>query len=419
MSTTGTALVIGGGIAGPVAAMALQKAGIEACVYEAYDSTAEGVGGGLSIAPNGLNALGVIGADRIVEAIGEPITSMVLQSGTGKRLGEFASPAGMPPMQFVWRADLYRELRDEAARRGVRTEHGKRLTALLETAEGVTARFADGTEATAEVLIGADGIRSTVRGLIDADAPHPRYAGLLGFGARTPDTGLPSTRGAMYMVFGKRAFFGYQVMDDGGGGWFANLPSREPMTGGQAKAVPAQEWMRTLHEAFADDRTPALDLLRRTDPADLVITGSLEDVPTVPTWYRGRSVLIGDAAHATSPSSGQGASLAAESAVQLARCLRDLPYERAFAAYEQLRRDRVERIIKMAERTNSDKAAGPVARVLRDLVMPVAMKLARPEKWTWQFDHRIEWSAPVTDGRAPASPGSAAETESLVLDGDR
>jgi 2-polyprenyl-6-methoxyphenol hydroxylase-like FAD-dependent oxidoreductase len=409
---TTSALIIGGGIAGPVAAMALQKAGIEATVYEAYDSAADGVGGGLSIAPNGLDALGAIEADGIVRAIGEPITSMVLQSWTGKRLGEFGTPAGLPPMQFVWRADLYRALRDEAARRGVRIEHGKRLTDLRETADGVTARFTDGTEANAEILIGADGIRSTVRTLMDPDAPRPRYAGLLGFGARTGGTGLPSTEGAMYMVFGKRAFFGYQVMDDGSGGWFANLPSREPMTGGQAKAVPVQEWMRTLREAFADDRTPALDLMGRTDPADLVITGSLEDIPTVPTWHRGRSVLIGDAAHATSPSSGQGASLAAESAVQLARCLRDLPYERAFPAYEQLRRERAERIIKMAARTNSDKAAGPVARVVRDVAMPIAMKLAKPEKWTWQFDHHIDWSAPVVSG-------SATQAESLVLDGDR
>jgi FAD-dependent urate hydroxylase len=84
--------------------------------------------------------------------------------------------------------------------------------------------------------------------------------------------------------------------------------------------------------------------------------------------------------------------------VQLARCLRDLPPPEAFAAYERLRRHRVERIIKMAERTNSDKAAGPVARVLRDLLMPVAMRvLASPRHWAWQFDHPIDWAAPVAN----------------------
>jgi 2-polyprenyl-6-methoxyphenol hydroxylase-like FAD-dependent oxidoreductase len=103
--------------------------------------------------------------------------------------------------------------------------------------------------------------------------------------------------------------------------------------------------------------------------------------------------LIGDAAHAASSSSGQGASIAAESAVELARCMRDLPYDQAFAAYEQLRRPRVERIIKLGARTNSNKTAGPVGRVLRDLVMPATMKLINPEKMAWQFDHHIDWDA--------------------------
>jgi FAD-dependent urate hydroxylase len=319
---------------------------------------------------------------------------MVFQSWTGKRLGEFRGPPDLPAMQLVWRGELYRALYDEAAGRGIRVEHGKRLVGVRDGGDGITARFEDGTEATADVLIGADGIRSTVRTLIDPAAPRPRYAGLLGFGAKASRTGLAPTGGRMHMVFGRRAFFGYQVSGDGSGGWFANLPRRQPMTLAQARAVGAGEWLRVLGEAFAGDRTPAKDLLRRTDPADLVVTGGLEDIPTVPAWSRGRMVLVGDAAHATSPSSGQGASLAIESAVQLVRCLRDLPHAEAFAMYERLRRARVERIIAMAARTNSDKAAGPFARVLRDLLMPVAMRLlARPEKLAWQFGYRIDWDA--------------------------
>ncbi|MGH3390085.1 MAG: FAD-dependent oxidoreductase [Actinomadura sp.] len=396
MNDTRTALVIGGGIAGPVAAMALQKAGVQATVYEAYDSTADGVGGGLSIAPNGLNALEVLGAAGAVRRVGTPMTALVMQSWTGKRLAELGSPPGLPAQQFVWRADLYRALYDEAAGRGVRVDHGRRLVAATDTGEAVTARFADGTEASADILIGADGIRSTVRSLIDPAAPGPRYAGLQSFGALMTDTGLASTGGKMHMIFGKRAFFGYLVEDDGSGGWFANLP-HEPMTLAQARAVAAERWLEVLREAFAADRTPAPELLRRTAPEDLLVVGPMEDIPTVPTWSRGRMALIGDAAHATSPSSGQGASLAIESAVQLARCLRDLPHEQAFAAYERLRRARVEKIIAMAARTNSDKAAGPFARVLRDLLLPVAMKLlAKPEKMAWQFGHRIDWDTPVS-----------------------
>jgi 2-polyprenyl-6-methoxyphenol hydroxylase-like FAD-dependent oxidoreductase len=221
------------------------------------------------------------------------------------------------------------------------------------------------------------------------------------------DTGQPSTHGKMHIAYGKNASFGYLVHDDGSGGWFVNLPHREPMTVAEARKVDREEWLRRLREAFAGDRTPASDMLSRTDPSELLITGPLETMPTVSSWSRDRMVLIGDAVHAASPSSGQGASLAVESAVQLARCLRDLPHDEAFAAYEKLRRERVERIIAAAARTNGNKA-NPIARKTRDLLMPVAMrvamKLVKPEKMGWQFYHRIDWDAPVTeDARSGAA----------------
>jgi FAD-dependent urate hydroxylase len=387
------ATVIGGGIGGPVAALALRKAGIEATVHERYDRTADGTGGALSIAPNGLQALDVVGLGEAVRDIGTPMTAMALQSWTGKTLGQFGSE---PPQLLVWRYDLYRLLREEAVRHGVTVEHGKNLVGAVDHGSHVTARFADGSEVDSDLLVGADGIRSTVRGIIDPDAPGPRYAGLLGFGARLDRTAEPSTGGVMRLVSGKRAFFGYQVNDDGSGGWFANLPRKTPMTIAEARATGPEQWLAVLGEVFASDRTPATRLIAATDPAGLVVTGALEDVPSVPTWSRGRMVLVGDAAHATSPSSGQGASLAFESAVQLARCLRDLPHPEAFRAYENLRRARVERIIAQAARTNRNKAAGPVGRVLRDALLPLAMKFTDPARFTWQFDHRIEWDDTLT-----------------------
>jgi 2-polyprenyl-6-methoxyphenol hydroxylase-like FAD-dependent oxidoreductase len=408
MTNTRTALVIGGGIAGPVAAMALQQAGIQATVYEAYASTAEGAGGGLTIAPNGLNALDVIGAADAVRCIGVPMTAMVIESWTGKRLAEFGSLPGLPVSQFVWRAELHKALHDEAAGRGIRTEHGKRLTSVTAGADAVTAHFADGTQASADILIGADGIRSTVRSLIDPAAPRPRYAGLLSFAARMDDTGLAATGGKMHMIFGKRAFFGYQVFDDGSGGWFVNLPHEAPMTLAETRAVTAGDWLSTLRSAFAADRTPAPGLLDRTGPGALLIIGPMEDIPSVPVWSSDRMVLIGDAAHASSPSSGQGASLAAESAIQLARCLRDLPHQQAFTAYEHLRRARAEKIIKMAARTNQNKAAGPLARVVRDLVLPAVMKvLAKPERMAWQVGYRIDWAAPAQESLAQSGNARA------------
>jgi 2-polyprenyl-6-methoxyphenol hydroxylase-like FAD-dependent oxidoreductase len=151
-----TALIIGGGIAGPVAALALHKAGIEAAVYEGYANTADGVGGQLTIAPNGLDALRVVGADEAVRAIGLPMRSTVMADGRGKRIGAFSGLPDLPPSLALWRPELYRALHDYAATQGVRVAYGKRLAGVEETAEGITARFADGSTASGDVLIGAD-----------------------------------------------------------------------------------------------------------------------------------------------------------------------------------------------------------------------------------------------------------------------
>jgi FAD-dependent urate hydroxylase len=396
MTAAQTAVVIGGGIAGPVTAMALQLAGIQATVHEAYASAADGVGGMLGLAPNGLDALAAIDLDGPVRRVAEPVSAMVVQSWTGKQLATFDDPSGKPIMHLVWRADLYRALYDEAKRRKIMIEHSHRFVEADESRDAIAARFSDGSTASADVLIGADGIRSTVRSMIDLTAPPPDYTGLIGLGGWSRGAALASTNSNYNMIFGKKAFFGYQVAEDGQVGWFANLPHGERLTLAQARAVSPEQWLRLLADAFAADRTPAANIIARTSPADLMIIGGLEIMPTAPVWSRGRTVLVGDAAHVPSPSSGQGASMAIEGAVELARCLRDLPYSHAFVAYERLRRDRVTRIIKLAARTNSHKAAGPIARRLRDVIMPMAMKLAKPEKTAWQYNHHIDWAAPVS-----------------------
>jgi FAD-dependent urate hydroxylase len=148
MTCARTALIIGGGIAGPAAPRALQKAGIEPVIYEAHPGRAEGAGAFLTLAPNGADALHAIGADAALAA-GFPTPSIVLRSGTGKYLG--SGPTGLPegiPSQTLKRADLYQALHEEAARRGVAIEHGKRLADATQTGDAVRAVFADGSEAT-------------------------------------------------------------------------------------------------------------------------------------------------------------------------------------------------------------------------------------------------------------------------------
>ena len=121
-------------------------------------------------------------------------------------------------------------------------------------------------------------------------------------------------------------------------------------------------------------------------------------MPTVPHWHRGRMVLVGDAVHAPSNSSGQGASLAIESAIELARCLRDLPdVPSAFAAYEALRRPRVERIAAAAARINHAKAPGAVGRLMMRAIMPMATRYLMTPERTLGPQHRftIDWDAPA------------------------
>jgi FAD-dependent urate hydroxylase len=407
---TRTALVIGGGIAGPVTAMALQKAGFDATVYEAHPERSDGVGGGFTLAPNGLAALDTVDLGDLVRPAGRDIAAYVLQDWKGRSLAELGNPPGVAPMQFFYRSDLYRVLHEEAVRRGIRMEYGKRLVAVREEAEAVTALFEDGTAATANVLVGADGIRSQVRELIDPQAPTPQYAGLISFGATLSDPGVASTQGRMPMVLGKHAFFGYQVFDDGTASWFANLPANRPLSAAEARRTPSKEWLKRLAAAFAKDRTPAVQLINRTNPADLLVVGAMESMPSVPAWHRGKMVLVGDSAHAPSSSSGQGASLALESAVELARCLRDHPAaEDAFAVYEAMRRPRAERIAKEAARKNNTKTVGPVGRVLMGAAIRMFARLSNPEKAAWMLHYKIDWDALATPATATARPTSATQ----------
>ncbi|GAA2522978.1 FAD-dependent oxidoreductase [Winogradskya humida] len=389
MTQVRTALIVGGGIAGPVVAAALRRAGITSTVVEAHAAQDDHLGGTLALAPNGVAALHAIGMDEGVVEHATPISRQVMAFG-GKRIA-MPSLKDVPPLRVVHRAALHRALYEQA---GVPFLFGKRLSGAHETTTGVTATFDDGSTMEADVLIGADGVRSTVRGLIDADAPGPEFTGVLGFeGVSDHEVDLPA--GTMTFAFGRRGYYLYWPEPGGGTRWGANLPWKQPLR--RSEALRRHDWMSVLREAYGDD-DPGGELIRRTDAAALQVVGGLQIMPRVPHWHRGRMVLCGDAAHAPSNSSGQGASLAIESAVQLARCLRDLPdLPAAFGTYERLRRDRVEQIAARAARINHAKAPGPIARTLMPVLMPLAMKAMHIERTTGEEQrYRINWDAPVT-----------------------
>jgi 2-polyprenyl-6-methoxyphenol hydroxylase-like FAD-dependent oxidoreductase len=392
------ALIIGGGIAGPVAAMALQRVGIEAVVHEAYDRPADHTGFFLNTASNGLDALKAIDIDLAARADGHPMPRLVFWSGKGKHLGDVANGIRLADGTVsvcLKRGLLQKVLREEALARGIPIEYGKRLASYDVHPGGVTAMFTDGTKAGGDLLIGADGIHSATRRLLDPSAPAPSYTGLIGTGGYSRVAGLEPTPDTQHFVFGKRAFFGYLVRESGEIYWFANL-AHPDTTSTELAAVPTAEWRRRLLDLFAEDM-PLINKIIENSAGEIG-AHPVHDIPTSPVWSRGPVVLIGDAGHATSPSAGQGASIACEDAIILARCLRDLPEPTAaFAAYERLRRERVEKIVAYARKRGSNKTAGPVARVFRDLMMPIVLKHFASEKaHAWMYEYHIDWDERVT-----------------------
>jgi 2-polyprenyl-6-methoxyphenol hydroxylase-like FAD-dependent oxidoreductase len=389
-------LVIGGGIGGPVAAMALQRAGIQATVYEAADAPADYVGLFLNTSSNGLDVLRTLDIDVSGQADGFPMPRMVMWSGTGKRLGEVANGVQLPDGTVsvaVKRGLLQRVLRQEAERRGIRFEFAKRLVDYQVTGDGeVVARFTDGTQAEGDLLLGADGIHSATRQAMDPAAPKPTYTGLLSIGGYSHSTTIAPTPDTQHFIFGRRAFFGYLVRDRGEIWWFANLARPEEPSRAELAAISTQAWKRRLLGLFADDLPRISDIVQATDSEIGAYT--VHDIATIPTWHRGPVALVGDAAHATSPNAGQGASLAMEDALVVAKCLRDLPDpEQALAAYQRLRRDRAEKVVAYSRRIGQSKAiSNPIGIRLRDLVMPFALKrLATPWAHAWVYTYHVDW----------------------------
>jgi 2-polyprenyl-6-methoxyphenol hydroxylase-like FAD-dependent oxidoreductase len=403
---TRTALVIGGGIAGPAAAIAFHKAGIDSVVFEAHATAADGIGAFLTLASNGVDALRILGADTAAVAAGFPTPSITLRSATGKRLGHTSTGGSLPDgttSQTIKRADLYRALHQEARNRGLRTEHGKRLVDAHDAGDGIRAVFADGSEAVADVLIGCDGVNSVVRTMIDPAAPAPTYSGLLTTGGYVRGVHVNSEPGSYEMIFGHQAFFGYTMAPDREVWWFANVPRRDEPARGEVEGIRGEDLRDQLLDLYAMDAGPAVALIQGT--SQIMPMSPIHTVRRLPAWHNERMIVIGDAAHAPSPTSGQGASLSIEDAVVLAKCLRDLPSsDLAFASFDSTRRARVERIVKWSARINNNKAAGPVARAFRDAMLPTILKLTTNSKALKQtYDHHIPW-----ESEAPTNKGDAS-----------
>ncbi|WP_030739417.1 NAD(P)/FAD-dependent oxidoreductase [Streptomyces sp. NRRL S-31] len=380
-------LVIGGGIAGTATALGLHKAGFDVTVFEAHPDTAEDLGAFLTLAGNGMRALAELGATDAVTAVGFPLTSLRLLDGRGAEvahapLGEADDPALR--YRCLRRGELNAALQGEAVRRGIPLRHGARLVSLTDGPDGVTARFADGGTATGDLLVGADGVNSAVRRLLWPEV-RPGYAGQRVYYGYTGTVPGPGPQGAITMVRGGATAFGYAVSPAGETYWFARAGG-DPLPPGAPAGPPAVLRERLL-ALLREDATPAAGLV---EASGAVLVTNATELPLGAPWYTGRVLLVGDAAHAASPATGQGASMALEDAVVLAKALRDLPDPgAAFAGYERHRRTRVEHNITVSGGLSraAPAPAGPA---------PVVARPAEPDE---PLLRQLAW-----DVKLPAEP---------------
>jgi 2-polyprenyl-6-methoxyphenol hydroxylase-like FAD-dependent oxidoreductase len=357
------AIIIGGGIGGATAALALNRAGIETHVYEQSPAPAE-VGAGISLWGNAVRALAQLGLADEVIAAGDVLTVGELRSWTGKVLslmpvGEEDRSLGFPSV-VIHRAELL----DILLRRtppGTVT-FGAHCRGVRQHDNQVVVRFADSRSHYADVVIGADGVNSQVRAALLGSHP-PRFSGYTCWRGvvEYPFVKWPSGHAAE--VWGRGARFGITRVGRGRVYWWA---TRNARPGGRDGDV--QKELLTYFKGWFE---PVVDLLRSTPPR-AIIRNDIIDRPPSTDWGMGRITLLGDAAHATTPNLGQGACMAVEDGVVLARHLARahrgvVDAATALRAYEQERYPRTTMVTNVSWKLGRvGQWSNPIMCALRD-----------------------------------------------------
>lgn len=348
-------IIVGGGIGGLCAAIALQQQGHEVLVYERAETIGE-VGAGLTLWSNAVKVLRKLGIADLVIAAGAKIEQSKLLTSTG----EVLSTAGIEhleerfgePVIGIHRAALHeiliRSLKPNTLKLAMpcvrfEQEHDK-----------VTTHFANGEADTADLLIGADGIHSVIRKQM-MPSLRLRYSGCTAWRG-VVETENESALGLTSESWGRGQRFGIVRVDTKRVYWFAtkNQPAGEQVSGDERKA--------NLLRLFKDWHAPIRDLLEWTPP-EAILQNDLHDIPPFASWTQGHVTLLGDAAHPTTPNMGQGACMAIESAYVLSRCLKEqADIKSALRRYEEQRHARTAWI------TNSSWSIGKVAQMENPLL---------------------------------------------------
>jgi 2-polyprenyl-6-methoxyphenol hydroxylase-like FAD-dependent oxidoreductase len=360
------ALVIGAGIAGLAAAIALQRAGREVLVLERAPRLDE-IGAGLSLWPNAIKALRRLGVGGAVEAAGAPAHDAAFRSWRGAQLGASITSRLQDrfgaPLILVHRARLQAVLLRALGPDAVRL--GAECAALDQNEDAVTVRLVGGGVERGAVVIGADGLRSRVRTALVHDGP-PHYAGITAWRGVVPLDDTLGHRVCGGESLGGGSLFGVAALNGSQVYWWAGMRRREG-----AGDTPRAE-RSTLLRAFADWHDPIPELVAATPP-DAITRTCLYDRPPLERVSVGRIALTGDAAHPMLPNLGQGAGQAIEDAVVLGEELAAPDVVAALGRYGARRAGHTADVVR-ASRQMSRIAhlRSPVAAGLRNAVLRVS-----------------------------------------------
>jgi 3-hydroxybenzoate 6-monooxygenase len=399
--------IVGGGIGGLAAALALARQGIAAQIIEQAAEFKE-IGAGIQLGPNVFWMFDILGLVERVSALAVfPNNLIMMDSITGQEvtrvpLGDKFRKRFKHPYALIHRADLHKVLLEACKKSDrIRLDASQKVVKVEETSDGIVVRTESGKEYRGAALIGADGIWSSIREIVVGDG-KPKPAGHITYRAVLPTSEMPEQYRWHDMVVwaGEKVHLVHYPLRTGDlFNLVAVFHSNRYEEGWDSYGDPAE-----LHERFAKTCAPVRTLLEKIESWRMWV---LCDRPPIKEWSRGRITLLGDAAHPMLQYLAQGANMAIEDAVCLANEVIEFAgdYPAAFRAYQQARYLRTGRVQIMARVYGEFFHAGGVAKELRNIMLGARSVEDHIAGVEWLYGERPELtrSAAVRQASAMAS----------------
>jgi 2-polyprenyl-6-methoxyphenol hydroxylase-like FAD-dependent oxidoreductase len=335
-------LVVGGGIGGLSSTIALHRAGVAAIEIVERNPRWDVYGVGIIQPGNAIRAMAQLGLAEQCIAQGYPMEGSRSHDIAGNVVADidFERPAGVsfPSMNGLTRPRLHKILQDAALASGATVRTGVTFSAIEQRTDAVAVTFTDGTEAEFDLLVGADGINSSVREAVFDGAASPRF-----FGQIVWRYNLPRYRdlNRLWMFDGTRGRAGFVPLAPD----LMYILLIEAADDPDTSALPEDRLAEIFREHLAEFGGAIAEVRDLITDSSKVVVRPVETVLVEPPWHRGRVVLIGDAAHATSPHIGQGAAQAIEDGIVLAEELAAGPLPTALERFVARRYERCKIVI--------------------------------------------------------------------------